>query len=97
MIRVVNVKTDRYDVYIGRGGGRSGLHPSDYANPFRIGAPDPNGYPMTRETVIALFRRYAEARLSVEPDWLEPLRGEVLGCHCAPKACHGDVIVELLG
>lgn len=27
---------------------------------------------------------------------LEELRGKWLVCHCAPKACHGDVLLELL-
>jgi len=27
---------------------------------------------------------------------LEKLRGKILGCWCKPKACHGDVIIELL-
>jgi len=26
---------------------------------------------------------------------LPELRGKVLGCWCAPKACHGDVLVSL--
>ena len=25
----------------------------------------------------------------------EELRGKVLGCHCAPKACHADVLAEV--
>jgi glycosyltransferase involved in cell wall biosynthesis len=28
---------------------------------------------------------------------LSELRGEVLGCFCKPQACHGDVLVKLLG
>jgi hypothetical protein len=27
---------------------------------------------------------------------LEELRSKRLGCWCAPKACHGDVLIELL-
>ena len=26
---------------------------------------------------------------------LPELRGKILGCWCAPKVCHGDVLVEL--
>jgi Domain of unknown function (DUF4326) len=26
---------------------------------------------------------------------LAELRGKVLGCWCAPRACHGDVLVRL--
>jgi len=42
---VVNVRTSKYDVYIGR--------PSKWGNPFRIG---PDG---TRDQVIAKYKRYA--------------------------------------
>ena len=68
--------------YIGRG--------SAYGNPFLIGADG------DRELVIRKFKAYAEWRLSKEPEWLEPLRGYDLACYCAPKACHGDVIIALL-
>jgi polynucleotide 5'-kinase involved in rRNA processing len=27
---------------------------------------------------------------------LPKLEGEVLGCHCKPKKCHGDILVKLL-
>ena len=27
---------------------------------------------------------------------LGELKGKVLGCFCKPKACHGDVLVELV-
>lgn len=27
---------------------------------------------------------------------LHELEGKVLGCWCKPKACHGDVLVELV-
>jgi len=23
------------------------------------------------------------------------LRGKILGCHCKPKACHGDILAEI--
>jgi hypothetical protein len=29
-------------------------------------------------------------------DSLEELEGKTLGCHCKPKECHGDVLIELL-
>jgi hypothetical protein len=27
---------------------------------------------------------------------LHDLKGKVLGCWCAPKACHGDVLLQLV-
>lgn len=68
-------------VYIGRG--------SKWGNPFRI------GWDGTREEVIA---RYAEW-IKTKPDLLTALpelRGRDLACYCAPKACHGDVLLQLV-
>jgi hypothetical protein len=69
-----------YDVYIGRG--------SPWGNPFR------EGIDGTREEVIARY----ETRLMTQPELLAQLpslRGKRLGCYCAPKPCHGDVLLRL--
>lgn len=79
---VVNIKEmPLYDVYIGRGG--------RWGNPFKIGVDG------TREEVIEKYKVWI---LSQPPllNEISQLRGKVLGCWCKPKACHGDVIVELL-
>jgi hypothetical protein len=47
-----------------------------------------------RAQVIALYERWLlenEALMAALPE----LRGLVLGCWCAPSACHGDVLVRL--
>lgn len=77
---VVNLKTEAYDVYIGRG--------SLWGNPYRIG-PDQD-----RETVIRKFEEYARRNKELMRD-LYFLAGKRLGCYCSPAACHGDVIVKL--
>jgi hypothetical protein len=70
-------------VYIGRG--------SPWGNRYKIGV---HG---DREEVIRKFREYAEAVILEYPDWLEPLKGKDLVCFCAPLACHGDVLLEMIG
>lgn len=80
MIGVVHCKREPYDVYIGR--------PSRWGNPFVVGRDG------TREQVIALYREWLECQ-PLLLDALPILRGKVLGCWCAPDACHGDVLVEL--
>lgn len=68
-------------VYIGR--------PGKWGNPFILGQDG------TRTVVIEKYRTY----LLNNPELLgqlEELRGKWLVCHCAPKACHGDVLLELL-
>jgi hypothetical protein len=49
----------------------------------------------TREEAIEKYREYIKTR----PDLLarlEELEGKTLGCWCKPKACHGDVLIELI-
>jgi len=80
-MRVVNIRNDNYDIYIGRG--------SIWGNPFIIGKDG------DREEVVRKYR----ARILDKPELLadlHKLEGKVLGCYCAPLACHGDVLVELL-
>lgn len=81
MSKVVNCKTDPFDVYIGR--------PSKWGNPFTIGK-DGN-----RQEVIEKYRKYILSNQELL-DSLEELRGKVLGCWCKPKSCHGDVLLDLL-
>jgi len=79
---IVNIRNKvPHDVYIGRG--------SRWGNPFKIGVDG------TREDVIEKYRVWI---LSQPPllNEISVLRGKVLGCWCKPKACHGDVLVELL-
>jgi hypothetical protein len=78
--RAVHCKRERHHVYIGR--------PSKWGNPFVVGK---HG---SREQVIERYERWvlADATLMAA---LPELRGKVLGCWCAPRACHGDVLVRL--
>lgn len=77
---VVHCKRAPYDVYVGR--------PTKWGNPFEIGE---HG---DRATVIARYREWILGKPDLLAD-LGELRGKVLGCWCAPKACHGDVLAEL--
>lgn len=70
-------------VYIGRG--------SAWGNPYVIGK-DGN-----REEVIAKFKKYAVIMLSENPNWLYKLKNKDLMCFCKPLACHGDVLLEMIG
>ncbi len=80
MKMVVHCKKQKFDVYIGR--------PSKWGNPFAIGRDG------TRDEVIAKY----QAWLLKQPDLmaaLPELKGKTLGCWCAPKACHGDVLSRM--
>lgn len=78
--RVVH-RREPHDVFIGR--------PSKWGNPFVLGE---HG---NRQTVIRKYVGYLHSR----PDLLlalPELRGKTLGCFCAPKPCHGDVLADLV-
>ncbi len=91
MIRVTNRHKGGKGMYIGRG--------TALGNPFQDG---------TRADKIRRFRRHAIGLLkSGQPsDFLKAMQelkarydaGEdvEITCSCAPKACHGDIIVELI-
>lgn len=80
-IVVVNRRYSNYDIYIGR--------PSRWGNPFKIGADG------TRQQVIDKYREWVVKQPELMAA-LHELRGKRLGCWCKPRACHGDVLVELL-
>jgi len=86
--RVVHVKKEPFDVYIGRA--FQGFPDSQWGNPFVIGRDG------TREGVIAKYREWIVKQPELMAA-LPGLRGKVLGCWCKPdKPCHGDVLVEML-
>ncbi len=88
MTRVVHCQREYYDVYIGRVNKRHGLSQSKWANPYVAGKPG------TRAEVITLYRTW----VLTQPELLAALpelTGKILGCWCAPHACHGDVLVAL--
>jgi hypothetical protein len=77
---VVHCKKSDYDIYIGR--------PYRFGNPFVIGK-DGN-----RDEVIEKYRDWLMNRPDLLKD-IPTLKGKVLGCWCAPKRCHGDILAEL--
>lgn len=48
----------------------------------------------TRAEVIARFEKYLTWRPDLRKQ-LGQLKGKDLVCHCAPKACHADVLLRL--
>lgn len=50
-----------------------------------------------RMTVIESYRQHYLPHKPSLLSRLDELQGKALGCWCAPEACHGDVLVDLLG
>ena len=87
---VVNLRTHKYDVYIGRD---ENDDPGEYGNPFIIGEHGP------RDTVVEMYRIYFIGRMKADPIFrrkVRALKGKKLGCYCKPERCHGDVIAAYL-
>jgi len=98
MINVARMRTGAAGEYIGR--------PSPLGNPFKIGR-DGN-----REEVIAKYRAWIEEQLDLDygGDWpqtrvqdeyqrllmIAETRDLTLLCWCAPLACHGDVLKDIM-
>lgn len=85
MTRIVNIKDEDYDVYIGRG--------SPLGNPF-------SAQTLGRLKAIELYHEHylpaliEEGKITME--YLQSLKGKRLGCHCKPQPCHGDKLVDII-
>jgi hypothetical protein len=85
--RVVHCKKEPHHVYIGR--------PSPWGNPFSHKPGTSAEFKVSsREEAIDRFREWIKTQPSLLAR-LPELRGKTLGCWCAPKACHGDVLAEM--
>jgi hypothetical protein len=99
MSLVVHCQRAAYDVYIGRGQG------SIFGNPFTHKEGTQAAVVVgSRAEAIQAFRDWLAGTVyqEIEPerrqailDAIPSLKGKVLGCWCAPLACHGDVLAEL--
>jgi hypothetical protein len=84
--KVVHIRRDKYDIYIGR--------PGPWGNPFVIGR---HG---DRDRCIDNYELELRQRLAQSSDLrmaLLQLDGKRLGCYCHPRRCHGDVLIKLIG
>jgi hypothetical protein len=86
--RVVNLRREPHDVYIGRPGkGQNGY----FGNPF--------GVQEFGTAAMELYETYFRYRIKTDTEFSRrvlDLQGKTLGCFCRPGICHGDVIVEWL-
>lgn len=80
---------DPNHVYIGRANPHvRGAHQSKWHNPFSL-------QKFGRAGCIKKFEEYILANEELLKD-LPELKGKVLGCWCAPEACHGHVLSRLV-
>jgi hypothetical protein len=78
LTKVVNLKRDRCDIYIGRG--------SKWGNPFVM----KNHTKEERDRVCEEYEKWFWT--TGLPNQIGELRGKILGCYCKPLRCHGDFL-----
>ena len=97
-VEVVNVLKSEYDIAIDRHYGK-GMEQQILGEPGCFGNPYKMGEDGDRDAVVRKFAQYflvqwqSDARL--RGWWAQQLAEHEtirLGCHCAPKACHGDIM-----
>ncbi len=81
-MKVVHCKKEKFDIYIGR--------PGKWGNPFSIGKDG------TREEVIQKYEIWIRNNPELLKD-LHELKDKTLACWCSPQACHGDILIKLIG
>jgi hypothetical protein len=90
-VKVVHCKVEPFDVYIGRPSmwGNEYSHKEDTIAKYKA---------VDRDHAIELFEIFWRVQLSLDREfvieWLKPLVGKTLGCWCAPKPCHGEVLIK---
>lgn len=88
MCKVVHCKKEPYDVYIGRG--------SKFGNPYSHLPNSAAPFPVeTREDAIRLYEEWIRSQPELMEAAKKELKGKILGCWCAPLACHGDVLIRI--
>lgn len=86
--KVVNLRQEPYDVYIGRG--------SKWGNPFSWAwGTIPKFKVQNRAEAIQKYDEWLLNKPGLLAD-LHELKGKTLGCYCYPAPCHGDVLVKLV-
>jgi hypothetical protein len=96
---VVHFRKSPYDVFIGRT--RQG---NRWSNPFTDKEVDTLAMVRvgSRAEAIEAYREWLAGHRTVpgltpptREEIVRELRGKVLGCWCAPRACHGDVLAAI--
>ncbi len=86
LTRIVNMKSEPFDVYIGR--------PSIWGNPYSHKQGTLAEFLVSsRKEAIEKYESYLLGNKLLMDSLIE-LKGKTLGCWCHPKPCHGDILVK---
>lgn len=97
-MRVVNLRKEKYSVYIGRAGnGMDGY----WGNPIKMNEECPlcKSTHLDRGSTLSCYESYLRKRLessaAFRQTFLALVDEDILGCFCKPDACHGDIMVKI--
>ena len=79
----MHCKKEKYDIYIGR--------PGPWGNPFTMRSEE------DRQRVLARYKEWLEEQIEIggiKKEDIISLRDKTLGCWCAPRPCHGDILLR---
>ena len=86
LTRVVHLKKEPYDVYIGRPGkwGNPYSHKEGTLAEFKVA---------NRAEALEKYEKYLLENKTLYNSLIE-LKGKTLGCWCFPLKCHGDILAK---
>jgi hypothetical protein len=86
LTRIVHLKKEPYDVYIGR--------PSKWGNPYSHKEGTLAEFKVAnRAEALEKFEKYLLENETLYNSLIE-LKGKTLGCWCKPNKCHGDILAK---
>lgn len=91
MTKIVNIKKEKYDVYIGRSNDPTKGY---FGNPFSL-----SYFNYNRKQCLTWYAHYFLGRMLIDEYFrkkVEDLKDKTLGCFCKPLLCHGDIIATYL-
>jgi len=94
----VNIRTSKYDIYIGRAGhGMDGY----FGNPIILGeiCPVCGNLHLTGDSTLTCYQKWLITKVQEDPEYrrrVKELQGCRLGCFCKPKSCHGDYLSRMV-
>ena len=94
--KVVHLRKEKYDVYIGRAGHG---HDGYFGNQHPVGFCKLCNTVHKRGEAVTAFETDFYERIRTDDEYrerIQALKGKTLGCFCKPASCHGDVIAEYL-
>jgi hypothetical protein len=88
MAKVVNIRIEPCEVYIGRG--------SKWGNPYtHLHGTSAPWIVDSREDAIRLYEEWLLSQPDLVTAAKTELKGKVLGCYCKPLDCHGDILLRI--